>query len=233
MFSTEQELVQSITTNLDAVPDLLGTGKRSVFTELDLGYGIADVVAVSYEESPSQRKNFLQYFDISLLSLIEKEERVSLDDIVYITRSPERRINSALTSLMEEEFIVYRHGYYTSHKKYAELLTDSVAIEAKLKDWKRALKQAYRYKWFADKSYVFVPSENINLPLANINLFEKYNVGLASVSETSGIEVVHAPFRERPYSERMRMALNEHLLANNDTCFGGIDNSHPQWQMVV
>ncbi len=179
------------------------------------------MVAVGYGNNlPTSRKNFLAYFDISLLSLIEKEESISFDDIVYITKSPTRKISSALTSLIDEEFIVYRKGKYISHNKYADLLTDSIAIEAKLKDWRRALKQAYRYKWFANKSYVFLPQENINVPKKNLNIFKSYNVGLASISSKDGLEVLFSPRDEAPVSNRMRIALNEYLLQNN-TATGG------------
>ncbi|HEY4515592.1 MAG TPA: hypothetical protein VJH67_00155 [Candidatus Paceibacterota bacterium] len=216
-FKSERELVSCITSYLDLNNDSFLKGRnQKVFTELNLGYGIADVVAVSYDQTNLQRKNFLAYFDISLLNLIGKEKKVSFDDIVYITKSPEKKIRSALSSLMEEEFIIYRKGHYISHKKYQDILTDSVAIEAKLHNWKQALKQAYRYKWFSNKSFVFLPYENIKIPSENIEIFKKYNVGLASVSRDRGIEVIYTPVETAPVSENMRIALNEHLLFQTD-----------------
>jgi len=221
MFSSEQELVNCITRQMESDTDLVRGAHRSIFTELNLGYGIADVVAIGHENNFAPRKNHLEFFDISLLSLIENEERVSFEDIVYITKSPARKINDSLLSLIDEEFVVFRKGHYFSQKKYADSLTDSIAIEAKLRDWRRALKQAYRYKWFADKSFVFLPSENTVVPQQNLHLFERYNVGLAGVSEENGIEILFAPTVEKPISARMRMALNEHLLFQGDTKTGG------------
>ncbi len=218
-FASEQELVTYITSCVQSEPNpFLKGGKLSLFTELNLGYGIADLVAVSYEDDASlERKNFLAYFDVSLLSIIEKEEMVSFEDIVYITRSPERKILSSLSSLIDEGFVTLQRGRYVSHKKYADILTDSVAIEAKLKDWKRALRQAYRYKWFANKSFVFLPMENITIPKKNIDLFHGYNVGLAGVSKEDGIEVVYSPKPKAPISGNMRIALNEHLLSRQNS----------------
>src|SRR5665811_1677714 len=112
MFKSELELVSCITKHVGIQSDLIRGNRRSVFTEVNLGYGIADIVAVGYEEASVSRKNHLEYFDISLLSLIENEEKVSFDDIVYITRSPARKINDSLASLVDEEFIVFRKGYY-------------------------------------------------------------------------------------------------------------------------
>lgn len=217
VFTSEEELVTCISSFMRSGNNSIIKGSNfSLLTELNLGYGIADLVAVSYKgKKIVDRKNFLEYFDISLLSLIEKKDRVSLEDIVYITRSPEKKIISSLSSLMKEGFVRFRKGYYFSHKKYSDMLMDSVAIEAKLKNWRRALKQAYRYKWFSNKSFVFLPKENISVPKANISLFKKYNVGLAGVSKNQGIEVFYSPKKERPISSSMRIVLNEILLRQN------------------
>lgn len=215
-FASEEELVNYISSFMRSGNNSILKGKLSLFTELNLGYGIADIVAVSYKNNKiTKRKNFLRYFDVSLLNLIEKKDRVSFEDIVYITRSPEKKIISALSSLTKEGFVCFREGYYFSHKKYSDVLTDSVAIEAKLKDWRRALKQAYRYKWFSDRSFVFLPKENIAIPKANISLFKKYNVGLAGVSKDKGIEIIYSPEKEMPISSSMRIVLNELLLRKN------------------
>lgn len=218
-FATEQELVSCITSFVQSNTTSFLKGSRvSLFTELNLGYGIADIVAVGYEDELAiERGSFLAYFDVSILSLIQKKEHVSFDDIIYITRSPERKVLSSLSSLINAGFVSFRKGYYSSHKKYADVLTDSIAIEAKLKDWRRALKQAYRYKWFSNKSFVFLPLENIEIPKKNIVLFKKYNVGLAGVSRDKGIEVIYSPKKEAPISDNMRISLNEYLLSSKNS----------------
>lgn len=218
MFQTENDLVISIRDWVDSESGFVSGEKQSLLSEVDLGYGRADLVAVGFNNCDrSNRKHHLEYYDISLLSYIEEKERVTLEEMSYITRSPERRINRSLEALINDEFITYRKGHYYSHKKYADSLTDSIAIEAKLKNWKRALTQAFRYKWFANKSYVFLPVENIAVPKANIDMFQKYNVGLASVTDKKNIDVIFEPERETPISSKMRMALNEHLLFQDST----------------
>jgi len=59
------------------------------------------------------------------------------------------------------------------------------AFEAKLKDWQRALRQAFRYRYFADKSIVLLPFERIKTPLANLATFQQLHVGLWSFEETT------------------------------------------------
>lgn len=77
-----------------------------------------------------------------------------------------------------------------------------VSIEAKLKNWKRALIQAYKYRSFSKKSYVFMDIDYINAPLENLDEFKKYNIGLGSVSD-KGIYIYHEPNVESPFSEEL------------------------------
>ncbi len=219
MFKTERDLVIEITRNLEKPECLTSLFKKNsesrVFQEVDLGYGIPDIVVVQYSsKTRKNRKNFLNYFDISILDLIEKNNSASIDDIVYLTKSAKSKVNCTLSILQNEEFIVYREGKYFSHQKYADALDDSIAIEAKLKNWKRALEQAYRYKWFSSKSYVILPDSNINPALAQIELFKKLEVGLASLSIQDGIKIHYKPKPSIPYSSKMYKLLNERAITN-------------------
>lgn len=72
------------------------------------------------------------------------------------------------------------------------VIKQSVAIEAKVRDWRKGLKQAMRYKAFADKSYLAVYESFINAPLENIEVFKALNIGLIGVSD-NGITVHYKP----------------------------------------
>ena len=83
-----------------------------------------------------------------------------------------------------------------------------ISIEAKLKNWKRALIQAYKYRSFSKKSYVFMDIDYIDVPLGNISEFKKYNIGLGSVSKKE-IHIYHEPEEQQPFSEELyNKALN-------------------------
>lgn len=218
MFKTEKDLVIEITKNLEnpkCINSLFNKPfKSKVFEEVNLGYGIPDVVVVQYKHKSknNHRKEILSFFDISILELIEKRKNTSIDDIVYLTRSTKNKINNTLSVLQNENFIIYREGKYFSHKKYVDALEDSIAIEAKLKNWKRALQQAYRYKWFSSKAYVVLPSNNIKSALNNLELFKKYGVGLASINSNNELEIHYRAQEGIPYSEKMSKLLNEYFL---------------------
>ena len=82
-----------------------------------------------------------------------------------------------------------------------------ISFELKLKDWKRAAKQAFRYKSFSNIAYVVLSSKSANAALNNIELFEKYNIGLAKFDKESEFEILYKPELGTPYSENLNQKL--------------------------
>jgi hypothetical protein len=73
------------------------------------------------------------------------------------------------------------------------------AFELKLRNWKRALHQAYRYSYFADKSVVVLPPDAVAHAAENIELFRKLEIGLWTFNpDTSRIYAVHEPKSTKP-----------------------------------
>lgn len=86
---------------------------------------------------------------------------------------------------------------------------EAIAFELKLKQWKRALVQAYKYRAFAELSYVILDHSHINPALKNIDLFISANIGLVSVNETGEVLTHFEPKSEIPYSERYNNVMLE------------------------
>ena len=91
--------------------------------------------------------------------------------------------------------------------KYSDVYQDNeigfhpsiTAFELKLRDWKRALHQAYRYSYFADLSVVVLPPEMARIAIKNINLFNKLNIGLWTFDKhVSKFQVIHQPDNSKP-----------------------------------
>lgn len=79
------------------------------------------------------------------------------------------------------------------------------AFEGKLKDWRRALQQAFRYRYFADKAIVVMPSENADPAIANLEAFQHLCVGLWTFDVKSGVIREHfTPTRIRAFSDEAR-----------------------------
>ena len=72
--------------------------------------------------------------------------------------------------------------------------TSLLAFEAKLSDWRQALQQAYRYRYYADSAFVLLPAKNASAALRNEHLFETFGIGLWTFDvETKTIEKCIAP----------------------------------------
>jgi hypothetical protein len=79
-------------------------------------------------------------------------------------------------------------------------LTDNevlIAFEAKLKDWRCALDQAYRNTCFAHKSFVVVPKSTAYTAFAYIAEFRRRGVGLCYL-DGEGLTVLEEPAVSTP-----------------------------------
>lgn len=210
-FQAEIDLIETLKTSLKQT---FHHSKVKIFEEVSLGYGIADIV-VSETCDDIRNKNLhsdiLDINDINVFTVIEKAGYISLVEIIDLTRSSRRSITRSISNLINHGYIQEQTGVYFLSCSYQMSFVKNFAIEAKLKDWKRALKQAYRYKWFAEYSFVVLDAHYSKSALKNINIFEKYNVGLASMSVSGKLIRHFNPKPEVPLDPKMRMLFSEQV----------------------
>ncbi|MEX1143201.1 MAG: hypothetical protein WEC16_00025 [Anaerolineales bacterium] len=82
-------------------------------------------------------------------------------------------------------------------------IRETLAFELKLSNWKRALIQAYKYKSFANRSFVLMDAGGVTSAVKNIALFKKAEVGLLSLDTGGVLETHYYPGHHRPYSEQL------------------------------
>ena len=80
----------------------------------------------------------------------------------------------------------------------------AVAFEMKLSNWKRALAQAFRYRAFAEVSFVVLDSKYINRALKQIEKFQTANIGLLSIDLDGNLNIHHQPSHDIPFCEQTR-----------------------------
>jgi hypothetical protein len=79
------------------------------------------------------------------------------------------------------------------------------AFEGKLKDWRRGLQQAFRYRYFSDKAIVVMPYEGAGAALANLDSFRHSLVGFWTFdAATETIREHYTPTRVRAFSREAR-----------------------------
>lgn len=218
MFRYESELVESVVKWLkegDQLESFISSADSyEVFTEVGLGHGIADIVITEIGKKSCDRKKQLDSFQIMLMRIISSNEGLTLAEIVNKTRAAKRKVNDALSGLEDEGFIRIHDDNIFLVREYEKVAKNSIAIEAKLKNWKRALKQAYRYKWFSELSYVCLPSNNIGPAKTHIEEFKKLEVGLVSYDDDNKFDFIYTPSPARPFDEDMTVMLSEHALTS-------------------
>ncbi len=64
-----------------------------------------------------------------------------------------------------------------------------VSIEAKLRDWQRALTQAYRYTTFSNESWVLLDEARVSPALKSQQVFNNLGIGLATFSSKGELRV--------------------------------------------
>lgn len=85
----------------------------------------------------------------------------------------------------------------------------ALAFEMKLSNWKRALMQAFRYRSFAEASYVLLDRKHVMPALKQIEKFERANIGLLSIDLSGDLVIHHQPSHDVPFCERTRAHLEK------------------------
>lgn len=167
--------------------------------EISSGFGVADVVFYKLKDDvlQSRRNNNIEpissYDLVRVLTRLNQAngDQISLTFLREIL--PPSKKHEIISYLVEKEFILpngdsqYKRGF-----AYEIGIEEVVAVEAKLSNWKRALYQAYRYKTYANKSYVALYTKHMKPALNSSEDFTRFNVGLIEVKD-DGIVVHYEP----------------------------------------
>ena len=80
-----------------------------------------------------------------------------------------------------------------------------VAFETKLSDWRRAIQQAYRYRYYADQSFVVLPQGREARAVENRRRFRQLGIGLCVYDpDRKSITIPCRPHASRALNPRKR-----------------------------
>ena len=88
----------------------------------------------------------------------------------------------------------------------------TIAFEAKLTDWRRALDQAYRNTCFAEESYVLLPLGGVDRALKCLGEFRDRGVGLCCISK-GNFSILQEPISRQPIEPWLTAQVRELALA--------------------
>jgi hypothetical protein len=130
--------------------------------------------------------------------MFQSEEEMSL----YFERFISRKYGTTYLKEVEGLFGIPDYVFYTNHKNPEKI--SLISFELKLKNWKKALQQAFRYRSFSHYAYVVISPDGESAAVKNIASFEKYNIGLAVYRSKSNLDIIVKPKASKPYSEQLQ-----------------------------
>lgn len=198
MFHTEKDLVKAFKNfAADFLKSELKKPTSSFFLmeEFDSHCGIADIVIGTYIPLSRQeryRKSISWNWVRPIFNLSE-HEKIEINTFIETYNVSKKTARIKLKEYSEAGFLEkLPSGQYKVVREYKLITKKIISIEAKLRNWKRALHQAARYKRFSNKSYVLIDKKHINPALKNILLFQERNIGLMSMDD-EGYNIHYSP----------------------------------------
>jgi len=210
-FTAESQLAEPVRAWLRDQPGVLAVGD-----EIDAGSGIADLVAgCSDELALPTRAAFSGSTATRLLELTQ--ETMSEADLRSWAPHGWRSLNQRFVlPLVGDGLLTVAtdddETTYTAAVIATDPFTSLVAVELKLRDWRRGVAQAGRYRLFAERSYVALPAGRMSDSLVAEARRNQVGVLAVTIHEVTVVEPAPVagplqPLRRRWASEQLLASL--------------------------
>lgn len=176
-----------------------------VIQEFESGHGIADIVVFGtgnlFEQGVSDfakiPPRYAVIFGRGLLP--GKFSTQQFSDMTGVGVGASVRV---LNSLAKQGVLrASGQGEYEQLEKLVSPVGCIVSVEAKLRDWQRALRQAYRYREFSNQSWVLMDAGRVAPALENLQQFIRAGIGLASIDTSGDLFIHYEPMAAHSFSE--------------------------------
>lgn len=151
----EDDLIQSILEK----PWPISLGQHFVFREPGIETWYPDLIVVSFRPEIceiAENRPILKKSSLQILSHIFFVKSTTPEEISRLTCQKKTAVLRSIKDLESLGLISCEDGIIQS-KEEAFLFSGVIAIEAKIKDWKKAIQQAVQNRWFASQSYILLP----------------------------------------------------------------------------
>ncbi len=152
------------------------------------GFGYADLVCLRWNKSIyekwNSRREGLQEEDIKILHYLYNSQRAKT--LIQIERDlgyKSKKLYKIIDRLISAELITENNKNRFKVRPLNDIffIYEIIAVEAKIRDWKKALEQSFNNVFFASKSFSLFPEETINQNL--LNAYGKTDVGVLAVGK--------------------------------------------------
>jgi len=197
-FDTEALLVKSF-------ESLANKHSTNILKEFDCSNGIADIIFFDLRknwQNTSELGDIPSRWAYALLKLPYRRN-FTIDEYLIISGMSIKYARRALEQFEKVGFCKkgIKKDTWVKVRQPRPIVNKIYAIEAKLKNWKRALIQADRYRYYATQSWVLLDAFSIKPAVKNIEQFKRLNVGLASITSSGEISNYYTPTSKPPKSK--------------------------------
>ncbi len=187
---SEKELLLSFRSKtkpfLNKIHRKLSNNYDFVLEEFDSYNGIPDMVLGSFNSKVKSRLNYctVDYNWVAPLTSFRKNDIVSLSEFSEKFGISKRKATQVLKQYRVAGYLKeIDSSTFEVAREYEMMAKAIISIEGKLKNWRRAVFQAQRYKRFSNLSFVLLEEKYSNPAIENIDLFKNANVGLITMKE--------------------------------------------------
>ncbi len=178
----------------------VATEGMTLLEEFSAGTGIADLVFFKAEKTRLKKRVGMSIpavtdiRELELISIMGHGDTMTEEQIYERVGRSRVYVEKLLLQLLNRNVITYSGEGYRSNLNFSDsAITRTIAIEAKVKDWKSGIKQALRYKEFADYSYLAIYEHYSKQCVAHRHLFEQLGLGLLLITADGEVKEEIAP----------------------------------------
>ncbi len=211
MFSKEVELVDNFLTNMFKEYEF---NNYDIICEYPYNSGRADIVLANINKKKLKKrlksglieplKNKIQ---IQILFHLAKNKTIEKDKLQNILCS--KSFKSNIKILIKNGYVKENAKNYIISKKYKIHISDVIAIEAKIKNIRRALEQILQTSSFANKRYILLDPDYSTNIYKYTELLANKGIGLIIVEKNTPL-ILKKSKTITPYSEIALLHLNEY-----------------------
>lgn len=197
-FSTELELISAI----QSIFDSGASSKWTWLPEVQSTSGIADLIAIALSRNWKEAKALATIPSrwLYALKLLPVGQHVTINSYAAQCGVSTATAAEVLNSYARAGFCerIEDERLWVKRVEPQPIAERIVAIEAKLRNWRRALYQASQYASFASESWVVMDSHYIHSTSIHVDEFERRGIGLLALSFHGEIDVITSATNRTP-----------------------------------
>ncbi|MBT3234829.1 MAG: hypothetical protein HN353_02655 [Bdellovibrionales bacterium] len=218
MFPTEDDLVSAFKHKSKMFLQTVcnrSVSRHFIIPEFDSYTGVADLILGTYRPYLSKKNNreIVNLNWLFPLTNFEEGQIFTVQEFMEKYNFSKSSARLKLKEYIDAGFLQkLDNRSFEVIRKYNLICDEVIAVEAKLKNWKRALTQAIRYKKISDYSFVLLDESYASSALSNIELFNHHNIGLITMNKSKF--VIHTS----PEKKNIKKA--EYFIRVNEAAYG-------------